>query len=81
MELHLGDRMAVGCDTGGKANGCGRRVAGPVSGRGQRDNGSNIRGQGDRVTDLAGEVALQSIGIVSGDGEEIDRATGQARDG
>ena len=77
IELNLTDRVAVGGDIGGKADGGRRREDCPIGRRSQRDNGSIVRGEGDRVTHLAGIVALQSIGIVSGDGEEIGDATDQ----
>src|ERR1019366_38354 len=43
----------------------------------QREGRRRVRRHRDRVTDLAGEGAFRSIGIVSGDGIEIDGTAGQ----
>ena len=73
--------MAVGGDGGGKVNDGRIRKDCPVGRESQRDDGSIVCGQGNRVNDLAGIVALESVGIVSGDGKVIGVTGDQVGDG
>src|ERR1019366_5716315 len=81
IELNLTDRVAVGGDGGGQGDGGRRDIGCAIGRRSQRDKGSTVRKRRDRVSDLTGIVALQPIGIVSSNGEEIGDAGGQVCDG